>query len=209
MMDVLAIPRTAVDRSLRILRLPLDTTIGVLDREGDRAIAITLVVDRADASVRRLAGRVLHDELLQRDAQARVTAVEERQSALDLRVEARLRRRRADAESRDDLEAADARRVEAERHADHERKRVEEERQAASRQRADQVEQRKVASRKAAERTERNIAARAQKARLEQLERDSAVLVVEEQSTTTTSEAQRLQRAASEAKSKRKSGSPS
>ena len=100
MMDVLTIPRTAVDRSIRILRLPIDTTVGLLDRDGEKSRTFVLAIDRADATVRRCTGRVLHDESLQRDADARGIAVEERQRALELRIEAELRRRRADAELR-------------------------------------------------------------------------------------------------------------
>ena len=203
-MDVLAIPRTAVDHSLRILRLPFDTTIAVFDREGDKGSAASLVFDRADAAIRGFAGRVLHDERLQQDAKARAIAVDERRQALVLRAEAALRRRQADEQFQDDLETAEERRADAEQRADQQRTRVVQEQQAARRQVAEQTEQRKAATRKTAERAERRIDERAQKARLEQLEKESAVLDSQENAITTSSEAQRLQRAASEAKSKRK-----
>ena len=205
-MDVLSIPRTAVDRSLRVVRLPLDATVAVLGRESDRGSAASVMLDQADAAVRRFAGRVLHDEPLQQDAEARNIATHERKRAHEMRAEAELRRRRADAEFRENLETADEGRADAERRADQRRTRIDEERQAESRRLAEQTEQRKAVSRKAADRAERNIDAREQQARLEQLEKESDVLDTKERSVTTASEAQRLQRAASEVKSKRKSG---
>jgi hypothetical protein len=205
-MDVLAIPRTAVDRSLRVARLPLDATVAVFGRESDRGFAAVVMLDRADAAVRRFAGRVLHDEPLQHDADARNIAAHERTRAHEMRAETELRRRRADAEFRETLETADEERADAERRADQRRTRIDEERLAESRHVTEQAEQRKAVSRKAADRAERNLDAREQKARLEQLEKESDVLNTKKHSVTTASEAQRLQRAASEVKSKRKSG---
>ena len=112
-MDVLAIPRTAVDTSLRVLRLPLDTTMAVFDREGGRRSAMTLVLDHADAALRGFAGRVLHDERLREDGRARSIAVDERRRALELRTEADSRREEADQELRGDLERAEAQRADA------------------------------------------------------------------------------------------------
>jgi hypothetical protein len=205
-MDVLSIPRTAVDRSLRVLRLPFDATVAVLHRESDRGSAASVMLDQADAAVRRFAGRVLHDELLRQDGEARGIAADERTRAHEMRAEADLRRRRADAQVEDTLETADERRAGAEQRVAEQRTRIDEEHQVESRHLAEQTEQRKAASRKAADRAERNIDAREQKARLEQLEQESDVLDTKKRSITTASEAQRLQRAASEVKSKRKSG---
>ena len=205
-MDVLTIPRTALDRSLRVLRIPLDSTIAVLDREGDKGAAVSLGLDRADAAVRRFAGRLLRDGVLQQDAQARSVAVDERQRAAEARAEAELRRRQSDAEFQTNLETAEKQRADAEHRADRRRTRVDEERQTESRRLAEETDKRKTSTRKAAQSAERRIDERAQKARLEQLEKESQVLDAKEQSITTASEAQRLQRAASEAKRKRTSG---
>jgi hypothetical protein len=205
MMDVLSIPRTAVDRSLRVLRLPVDTTISVLHRQGERDSSVSLMVDRADAAVRGLAGRVLRDDRLQQDAKARGIAVDERLRALELRTEAELREQRADEEFDDELDTAEDRRAEAAQRADEERARIEAEQQAERRQIAEQTERRKAASRKAAADTEQGIEAIEQRARLEQLEQEAEVLDAKEHAVTTSSEAQRLQQAASQAKTKRKS----
>jgi hypothetical protein len=205
-MDVLAMPRRAVDHSLRILRLPIDMTVGALDRDGDKASAFTLGVDRADATVRRFVGRMLHDAALQRDAQQRGLAIEERERALQLRTEAALRRRRATADFEDNLETAQEQRSAAERSADNLRASVEEQRRAESERLAEHTDQRRNASRDAADRTQQAIDERAQEARLADLEKQAEVLEAREESVTTSSEAQRLQSAASEVKNNRRGG---
>ena len=199
-------PRRAVDRSLRVLRLPIDMTVGALDREGNKASAVTLGLDRADATVRRFAGRILHDETLQRDAQERGQAIEERERALHLRTEAALHRRRADAEFEDDLETAQAQRTAAEQRAAELRASVDERRRAESERLAEQTDQWRTANRDAADRTEQSINERAQEARLAQLEKEAEVLEAREESVTTRSEAQRLQSLASEVKNNRRGG---
>ena len=205
-MDVLAMPRRAVDHSLRVLRLPIDMTVGVLDREGNRASAFTLGVDRADATLRRFAGRILHDETLQRDAQERGLAIEERERALQLRTEAALRRQRANAEFEDKLETTQAQRTAAEQRADELHTSVDVQRRAESKRLAEQTDQWRTASRDAADRTQQSIDERAQQARLAQLEKEAEVLEAREESVTTRSEAQRLQSVASEVKNTRRSG---
>ena len=205
-MDVLAMPRRAVDRSLRILRMPIDMTVGVLDREGSKASAFTLGLDRADATVRRFAGRILHDEPLQRDAQERGLAIKERETALQLRTDAALRRRRANAEFEDNLETAQTQRAAAEQRADKLRASVDEQRRAESERLAEQTDQRRTASRDAADRTQQAIDERAQEAHLADLEKEAEVLEAREESVTTRSEAQRLQSALSEVKNNRRSG---
>jgi hypothetical protein len=205
-MDVLAMPRRAVDHSLRILRLPIDMTVRGLYPQGDKASAFTLGIDRADATVRRFAGRILHDEQLQRDAQERGLAIKERERALQLRTEAALRRRRANAEFEDNLETAREKRTTAEQSAEKLRASVDEQRRAESERLSERTEQRRSASRDAADRTQQAIDNRAQEARLADLEKEAEVLEAREESVTTRSEAQRLQSAASDLKHNRRSG---
>jgi hypothetical protein len=91
------IPRAAVESYLRILRWPVDTAVGMLpgDDIGVRPAA-QLTVDRADATLRDLAGRVLLDDELRADATRRRVAADERERALELRVEAQQTQQQAD-----------------------------------------------------------------------------------------------------------------
>jgi colicin import membrane protein len=202
-MNVLALPRTAVDRSLRIVRLPIDR---VIRRDNNRTAAIALTVDRADAAVRRFAGQLLHDDVLREDATERELAANERQRALELRAEAELRARRADEDLHSELDTAKARRETAARRAEEQEKQAEARRREETRRIEERTEERKSATREAAERNEQRIEERARKERLTELERESEVLEAKDDTVTAASEAQRLQRAASEVKSERKSG---
>jgi hypothetical protein len=92
------IPRAAVDSYLRLVRWPVDTAVGLLpgdDQRGARPAA-ELTVDRADATLRGLAGRVLADAELRQDAARRRVAADERERALHLRAEAQRTQRQAD-----------------------------------------------------------------------------------------------------------------
>ena len=82
---------------------------------------------------------------------------------------------------------------------------MEQAQQHRRRQVIEQTEQRKAANRKATARTEEAIDERAKQARLEQLDEEADVLAAKETAITASSEAQRLQVAASATKRKRKS----
>ena len=201
-MNVLTLPRAAVDRSLRIARLPVDR---VLRRDDERTAALALTVDRADAAVRRIAGQLLHDDVLREDARERVLAADERQRALELRAEAELRERRADEDLQTELDEAEARREAAARRAEEQKQQAETRRKEEARRAKEETEKRKAATREAAERAEERIEKEARKERVKELEHEADVLHAKEETLTATSEAQRLQRAAAEVKRERKS----
>jgi hypothetical protein len=128
-MNVRVIPRTALKGYLKLVRTPLDTAIGVLPGNGSGAKPTAqLVVDRADATVRTVAGTLLHDPVLREDGQRRRLAANERERGLRLRHQAeqtaeqadtRLQERegRANQERRRARETADTRRRQAETRA--------------------------------------------------------------------------------------------
>src|SRR4051812_11334453 len=80
--------RNAVDGYLKLVRLPIDAAV----RFG---LGNSETVDRADAGIRALAGRIIGDQELIRDAERRRAAVDERERAALLRVEAEQRRQQA------------------------------------------------------------------------------------------------------------------
>lgn len=80
-MNVRAVPRTAVESYLRLVRLPLDGAISLLPGNGVGAKpAARLSLDRADASLRAVIARILGDPLIRGAAQPRGTS--EREHAL-------------------------------------------------------------------------------------------------------------------------------
>ena len=79
-MNVRRIPGTAVESSLRLVRLPLDAAVDRLPGNGTGARPTArLALDRADAAVRAFAGTILGDSVLREDAQMRRVALEARE----------------------------------------------------------------------------------------------------------------------------------
>ena len=89
-MNLRAIPRTAVDRYLKVARWPVDTTLALLGRNG----AATSAIDRIDATFREAAALALGDQELREDARRRREAAAERDRSARLRDEADLREER-------------------------------------------------------------------------------------------------------------------
>ena len=59
-MNVTTIPAIAIDRYLKLVRIPLDTAVGFLPGNGNgRGPAAELALDRADATLRTIDRRLL------------------------------------------------------------------------------------------------------------------------------------------------------
>src|SRR5512144_1081919 len=91
-MNLHTIPRAAVGGYLTALRWPLDRGLRLVGHNG----ASELRLDRAEASVRGVAGVVLGDPQLREDAARRHAAADEREHAQRLRAEANERREQTD-----------------------------------------------------------------------------------------------------------------
>lgn len=204
-MNVRTIPRTAVENSLRLVRVPLDTAIGWLPGNGTGARpAATLALDRTDAALRAFAGAILGDSGLREDAQRRRAALEHREQAQALRGEAQERTEQADAvlEQRHDQVARQ--RAQTELRAKSRRENADRERDE-QRRRADKTEgKRLAASKKAGARADQAVNERAPKARLEALDAKTDALRKKEEALTANDEARRLREAASRTKAERK-----
>ncbi|HEX5762903.1 MAG TPA: hypothetical protein VFY04_07265 [Solirubrobacterales bacterium] len=111
---VRSLTKTAVDRSLKLTRLPLDMAIGVAGASRSPA---KLAVDRMDAAVRGAAGAVLGDRQMQGEAKLREAAAEERERAMKLREESERREAQAAERRRKEEQAAARRRQKAEQAA--------------------------------------------------------------------------------------------
>ncbi len=96
-MNARRIPGTAVESSLRLVRVPLDAAVGWLPGNGTGAQPTArLALDRADAAVRAFAGTMLGDSVLSEDAQMRRAALKERERGQALRGEAEMKTDQAD-----------------------------------------------------------------------------------------------------------------
>jgi hypothetical protein len=195
--------RVAIRSSLRLVRLPIDGLLAVGGDRG-RVTALKLLLDRADARTRELAGFALGDPDLQHDAELRREASDERERALNLRAEAEFRSQRADQLANERKQTAARRRKQAASTTKRKRRQALERRQsikAAATQRASQ--RRKVAKSSAAQ-TERVIEERAKHSRLEQLDSKQESVQEKEAALAAADEARRLGKAAAAAKEVRK-----
>ena len=205
-MNLRSTPRSALDSYLKLLRLPADAVVKALasrSRDGETTAA-ELAVDRADAAVRDVLGRVFNDTELQTDARRRRAAVDERARALELRATAEHHSEQAD-------EKLDARQATAEQRrkdaADREQQRkqaAQTQRAATSRQLAQVEDRKRTAVQAETQRAEEAIDDHARRERLDQLDTKTETLKTEDEALTARSEAQRLRRAAAETKTQRK-----
>lgn len=204
-MNARSISRTAVEGSLRLVRLPLDAAIGRLpgNGTGPRPTA-TLALDRADATLRAFAGTILGDSVLREDAHMRRAALKERERAQALRGEAQEKTEEADARLQERQDQAARQRAQAELRAKSRRDVADGERREKTR-RAGQLERKRLeASDNAAGRADEAVNQRAPKERLETLDARSDALRKKEAALTANDEARRLSEAASRAKAARK-----
>ena len=204
-MNARRIPGTAVENSLRLVRVPLDAAVGWLPGNGTGAQPTArLALDRADAAVRAFAGTVLGDSVLSEDAQMRRAALKERERGQALRGEAEMKTDQADARLQERQDQVARQRAQSELRAKSKRDEAERERSEKTR-RAEQIERKRLtASKKAANRADDAVSERAPEARLETLDAKSAALRKKEEALAARDEARRLREAASRTKAERK-----
>jgi hypothetical protein len=200
-MDRLSLPRHAVAGYIKLARLPLDTTVKLAGR-GERG---KLVVDRAGAAARDVAGATLGDDELRRDAQLRRAATDERERAHDLRDAAEQRERDADERYAERKQTAAGRRRQASQRAGPKRRTAEQRHDANRSQVRKTARARKAATDRATASKQDAIDARAKRQRLSTLDRTAEALERRDAAVTAQDEAKRLGDAAARAKAKRKS----
>jgi hypothetical protein len=204
-MNARAIPRTTVESSLRLVRVPLDAAIGWLPGNGTGARPTArLALDRIDATLRAFAGTILSDSVLREDAQQRRSALNQREQAQELRGEAQRNTERADARLQERHDQVARQRAHTERRAKSRLEEADREREETSR-RADETERKRLAANSnAAARADEAVSERAPKARLDTLDAKTDALRKKEEALKARDEARRLRQAAGRAKAERK-----
>jgi len=207
-MSLQTIPRTAVDGYLKLLRLPADAVARALrptNAHDGETTGVELALDRAEATLRDVAGSVLRDPELRDDAWRRRAAANERERALTLRAAAERRGQEADAELATRAKTAEQHREEAAGREQEKEERADQQRAAESRELAQVESRRRAAAEDKAQKAEEALEDRSRRARLEQLNAEAQTLEEEQEALTARSESQRLRRAAGETKAARKS----
>ena len=205
-MNVRLIPRTALNGYLRLVRTPLDTAIGLLPGNGDGPRpAAQLAVDRADATVRSVAGTLLRDPVLLEDGQRRRQAARERERAVRLRTSEDLTAEVADERREQREEQARKQRQRARETANARRRQAESQAQKEKQQAAKTASRRREASQKAAAKREEAIEKQAPREELQATQAKSEALRAREAELAARDEARRLADAASKVRAERKS----
>lgn len=203
MMDLRVIPRTVIDGSIRLTRLPFDVAASLVEGR-DPVGPAHIAIDRTDASARELIGRLTGDRHLLEQAIRKRAAANKRGEALRLRNQ------------------ADQDQVEAVGTIEHGRRQAEERREQAERTaQAREATAEKVAERQLSEveneaRRERSAVRKAEqaaedrrekqerRARLQSLDEKESALSEKEEALTTREEAERLEETAASIKAERK-----
>lgn len=204
-MNARAIPRTAVNGYLRLVRTPLDTAIGLLPGNGKGAKPTAqLAVDRADATVRAVAGALLRDPVLREQGEQRRQAAHERERGIRLHDRAEQTGEQADARLQEREDRAEQERRRARETANTRRRQAETRAQKETQQAAKAESRRRQAAREAAGQREQAIEERAQRDELETVEAKSDALRAREQELAARDEARRLAEVAGRVKAERK-----
>ena len=205
-MNVRLIPRTALTGYLRLVRTPLDTAIGLLPGNGNGPKpAAQLAVDRADATVRTVAGALLRDPVLMEDGQRRRQAALERERAAELRSREQQTAETADERLEQREEQARKRRQRERETANARRREADSQAQKEKQQAAKTESRRREASQKAAAKREEAIEKRTPREELQSMEAKSEALRTREAELAARDEARRLADAASKVRAERKS----
>jgi dTMP kinase len=200
------LPRAAVDSTLKLVRLPIDSAIRLLPGNGTGARpTATLVVDRADAAIRAVLASVLGDPILRESAQRQRAAAQKREQALRLRETANRKTEEADARLQQQHEEAERRRQQAKQRAKAQREQTARKRQEKERDAAQAERKRLAANDRAAAQTAEAANRHAAKERLKTLDVKADALDEKERAQTANDEAIRLRKAASRTKAERKS----
>jgi len=204
-MNVRQLSGFMVDVGLNVVRRPLLVATHALPNgEAGPRNAVTLIIDRMDASVRETAGRILDDEALCFEAQQRRAAADERERATRLRVAAEEHREQADEELVDSLEAAEERRDQVKRQADEREEAVDSARASRTSSARKTASRQKQAVNSARDEKVEASAKRSERQRLEVLDDELDALDTEADAEVASDEAQRLRKAAGAAKAARK-----
>ena len=204
-MNVRVIPRTAVKGYIKAVRTPLDTAIGLLPGNGEGAkSSAQLAVDRADATVRSVAGALLGDPVLREDGERRREATHKRERGLRLRQRAEQTAEHADARLQEREDGAQQERRRARDTAKARRREAETRAQQKKQQATNAERRRRQAARDDGAERQQDIEKRAPREELHTLEAKREALRAREKELAARDEARRLAEAAGQVKAKRK-----
>ena len=162
------------------------------------------MVERADATARRFAGRILRDEVLIDDGERRQLAATKRERALRLETMAEAKTQEAEKKLDSRLNEAEGRRNTAEKRAQEQREQASRLKTSEQRRASEIAAKRKSAVHVQEAKVEERIDEQADRERLTQLEEEARALAEKDAALTARRDAQRLKQLANNSKEHRK-----
>lgn len=202
-MNIQTLQTTAIDRYLRTVQAPIRMAAKLIGGENTRQ-GSALFIDRADATVRRAVGRLLNNDELQADANARLAAAEERERAIELRAAADRKNAQADSEFTDAQREAEHKRVETKERAERQQAQIEKTKSEQEQRIEREERQRKAVVADAKTQADEALEIAEKKKRLDQLNSEAEALAAKEAALDTNEEAHRLKQSAAATKARRK-----
>jgi hypothetical protein len=202
--SVSKVPRTIVDRSLKLARAPIDAALSVTGASESPAKHL---VDRLEAGARSASGVLLADRELKEQGRAVLLATRQRERASSLHGEAELRRDEADRNLEEAAEETAEERAEARRKAEAKRREAEKRRREREERAKKAAAAKKEKVAKAAKKAEQTNAKRDQAAKLRKLDAKEESIERREEAAAAEREAERIGKVAAAAKQDRKDDS--
>jgi hypothetical protein len=199
---ITTIPRVAVTRYLRLLRLPVDAAGSIAHR--DEAWAPALAFDSFEAQVLGLLGSVLHDDVLVQESNRQKARVEQLRRAATLEAAAVARRARADEKLDQRRDEAKEKVEEAQERKEREKARLEKAKDTAERKARQDASAKAQKAKKASDARQKRLADREREAEANRLEAERVALAEKGEALEASGAALQLDKAASAVKQSRK-----
>ncbi len=203
------LPRNAVNTYLKVARLPLTAAERVLRPElaEDTSWPPAIAFEDFEARVKELAATVLRDDVLRQDATLQRARVTQLRRAVELEVQAEAARTKADQELEERRAEVAEERNEAKAREEANHARLERERQEAEQRAEAKAAEKQRKAEEVAEAERDRIERQEREATAKRLEAEREALDEKRTALTSKDEAVRLEKAADEAKQRRKAKS--
>jgi hypothetical protein len=200
------IPKTVLDRSLKLVRAPFDAALSLTGAADSSA---THLLDRIEAGTRSATGVLFHDEELRREGQDLKLATKQRERAADLREEADQVWTAGTSEADELAAEAEKREEEARRKAEQEQRAAEKRERDRKSKAAETANKRKKKAAKKATKAKRKDKKVQASATLQKAQAKDQSLDAKEAALAAEREAEQIKAAAAAAKEERKNGTDS
>lgn len=205
--DISTLPRTAVERWLEFVRLPVTAAAAVSRHAQDESWPPTLAFDAFEARIKAMAATVLHDDKLAEAAENGQQRVARLRDAVALEAAADQKRAQADQELAQRRESAQQRAGESKERSEAQKDQLEEQETAAKRRVREQAEAKERELQEAAQESQELIDDRARIAEQKRLQDERAALAERKKAVSAKSRALKLEKATEATRQRRKANS--